>query len=159
MNGKMRVISGGIILFRDSSETRTVNLGELNNFPIAPDTRLELTNLTSYVDIKYYRNENTYTIDNGSAYEYKNLDEASDEYQVTLSRENDFYYAKIYPFARGLIGTVANLTLFAPQIQSDNQPPIISLGKSFKIPVYQKKQINMLKYIDDISGIDRVWVE
>jgi len=98
-------------------------------------------------------------LNNGSTYEYQSLGEVSNEYQVTLSRDNGYYYAKLYPFAKGVHGTTSNLTLFAPQIFGDQQAPIVSLGKSFKIPVYQTKTINVMKYIDDISGIDRLWVE
>jgi hypothetical protein len=83
----------------------------------------------------------------------------ANEYQVDLSRENDFYYAKLYPFASGIRGTVSNLALFAPQIHGDTQPPIVSLGRAFRVPVYQSKIVNLLKYIDDVSGIDRIWVE
>jgi hypothetical protein len=159
MDGSMRVISGNILLFRDATETHPVNLGELRGMPIVPGTQLKLSDRDSFVDIRYYQDENVYTLERGGSYEYRDLGEMASEYQVSLSRENGFYYAKLYPFSEGKIGTITNLALFAPQIQSDTQPPLLSLGKSFKIPVYQTVPMNMLKYIDDVSGVDRIWIE
>jgi len=51
------------------------------------------------LEIIYYNNENKYTLDNGSKYEYYDLGDVSNEYQITLSRDNDYYYGKLYPFA------------------------------------------------------------
>ena len=95
----MRVVSGEILLFRDSPVTTVVNLGELKGLPIISGTHLELTPGTSSVSIEYYQGEDSYLLENGSVYEYQDLGDVANEYQVTLSRDNDFYFAKIYPFA------------------------------------------------------------
>ena len=62
------------------------------------------------------------------------------------------------PFAQAISGTATSLALFAPQIYGDKDAPIISLGKSFRIPVYQSYSVNLLKYLADASGVDRAWV-
>lgn len=98
-DGELRVVSGRVILFRDSlAEKKEMNVGELSGFPILHGAQIDLQK-SAALEIVYYNHENTYTIDNGSTYEYYDLGDVSNEYQVTLSRDNDYYYGKLYPFA------------------------------------------------------------
>jgi hypothetical protein len=63
-----------------------------------------------------------------------------------VDRENDFYYAKINSFKNNINSTLSNQILLAPQKESDQIPPELSLN-SIRIPVYQKQVKDLTSYI------------
>jgi hypothetical protein len=50
-----------------------------------------------------------------------------------------------------LLSTYSNIELFSPQREADKNPPKLTLN-SLKIPVYQKKIIDLKPYLSEDSG-------
>jgi len=98
-------------------------------------------------------------LDGNSVYEYYPLGTKSNTYNASLSATNSWYYSRLYSFDHNTSSTIALLTLLSPQIQADTEGPLISYDNIIRIPVYQKQRINLQKYIQDISGVAKVYVD
>lgn len=53
-------------------------------------------------------------------------------------------------------GTYSQQILLSPQTQADTEPPQLGLNQKIRIPVYQKKTIDLTPYIYEDSGIDNI---
>jgi hypothetical protein len=67
-----------------------------------------------------------------------------------LPRDNDYYYSKINSFKNGIVSTISNQVLIAPQNASDNRAPEINFS-AIRVPVYQVKTINLSSVIYEDS--------
>jgi hypothetical protein len=68
-----------------------------------------------------------------------------------LSRQNSFYYAKLYEFSNNKKSNITSLSLLSPQFESDTEPPLLGFEAGLKMPVYKKQIFNLKQYIDDVS--------
>jgi hypothetical protein len=112
------------------------------------------TSASSHIDITHYDWTNAY-IDFGDTkfYEIYDLWEKQEDYTVRLKTENDFYYSKIRAFDKNMFWTYSRQVLSAPQTESDKNSPELSLDSKIKIPVYQKKKIDLTPHIYESSGV------
>ncbi|EKE27248.1 MAG: hypothetical protein ACD_3C00233G0001 [uncultured bacterium (gcode 4)] len=152
------VMSGNMILMYSSITEFKWNISELRWFPVQPKMNIEFANNNWYANISYAWWW-LLTIDNGSVYEMYWLGEKNDRYSVNLSRENSFYYAKLYEFSKGKKSNITSLSLMAPQFEADQEPPLIWFEDGIKIPVYKKQIKNLKQYIDDVSWISEIYID
>lgn len=116
-------------------------------------------NLTesSHIDIEYYDgSEVELHMSEVSHYRLYELGNNDTEHLIRLRVENDFYYAKIHTFRDNIIWTQSRQILLSPQKQADTQPPEVGLNQKIRIPVYQKKTIDLTPYIYEDSGIGNI---
>ena len=116
----------------------------------------------SYIDLEYYDwSELWLDFNKVKKWELFDLGLKTKDYSIRLSRENDYYYAKIYAFKNNINSTLSKQILFAPQKESDINPPELSL-KNIKIPVYQKHITDLTNEIYEdswMSGIKKIVVD
>ncbi|MDD2907859.1 MAG: VCBS repeat-containing protein [Candidatus Gracilibacteria bacterium] len=125
--------------------TKIVYVG--NNLDVRDDT---------YIDLKYYDDsEVSLEFKYISDWELYNLGYESDKYLITNSRKNDFYYSKVLGFKNNINSTISNQILLSPQIQADNNSPELNMS-TIRVPVYQKQDIDITKYIFENSGIEGI---
>ncbi|MDD2870584.1 MAG: VCBS repeat-containing protein [Candidatus Gracilibacteria bacterium] len=130
--------------------------------PLFPGSKITYTGTSSdlseqsYVDLQYYDgSELGLDFSETSSWELYNLGYQTSDYYIRLYRENDFYYAKINSFKNNLNGTLSSQILLSPQKESDRLAPELSIG-TIRVPVYQKKTIDLTPYIYEDSGIKNV---
>ncbi len=70
--------------------------------------------------------------------------------------KNNFYYIKARSFQKNRFSTYSNQVLLSPQKESDTRAPEILDFSAIKVPVYQKKIINMSQYIFEDSGVNNI---
>ncbi|NCP76955.1 hypothetical protein GW830_02325 [bacterium] len=155
---KIWVQSGKLYLFKASLEQKQVNLNDFYGMPVMPETKIELINDKSYASFSYY-DGSSMRLDGPGTYNYYPLGTKAEQYAVSLSAPNDWYYSKLSSFQNDTNSTILSLNLISPQKQADKEGPLITYGDKIRIPVYQKQIINLKSYIDDISGIDSVWID
>ncbi len=112
---------------------------------------------SSHIDIKYY-DETEYSIDFRYVNRYSIYDLwlKSDNYLISMSKANDFYYSKIYAFKDNILWTISSQILLSPQISSDTKAPEIEIDSWIRIPVYQKRNFDFSSYIYEESWI--AWI-
>lgn len=116
-------------------------------------------NLTesSHIDIEYYDgSEVELHMSEVSHYRLYELGNNDTQHLIRLRVANDFYYAKIHTFRDNIPWTQSRQILLSPQKQADTQPPEIGLNQKIRIPVYQKKTIDLTPYIYEDSGIGNI---
>lgn len=124
-----------------------------NDFEVRDDTYIELNyydNSELSLDFKYI-----------SDWQLYDLWYASDRYLISTSRNNDFYYSKISSFKNNINSTISNQILLSPQIQADNISPELNMT-SIRVPVYQKQDTDLTKYIYEnswITWISRIYID
>lgn len=148
-NTKIWVKSGMLYLFKDSQEQKKVSVADLYGVPILPKTKVEISG-NSFVSFAYYDGSAT-RLDGPGTYEYYPLGKKSQEYSVSISAPNDWYYAKLFSFDRGVDSTVASLHLLSPQKAADTEGPLITYGDVIRIPVYQTRTLSFASSLADIS--------
>lgn len=110
----------------------------------------------SYVDLQYYDGSELWLdFSETSSWELYNLWYQTSDYYIRLYRENDFYYAKINSFKNNINGTLSSQILLSPQKESDRLAPELSIW-TIRVPVYQKKTIDLTPYIYEDSWIKNV---
>lgn len=131
--------------------------------PLLPGAKIEYlknevsANVTSYVWIRYFDGSETdIDFDRIKYYELYDLWIGSDSYLVRTGIENNFYYGKIRTFKQWLYSTYSNQILLSPQKESDNKAPEIDNFSALKVPVYQKKIIDVWEYIFEDSGLKNI---
>ncbi len=138
--------------------------------PLFPGTKIEVSewieNLTeaSHIDITYYDgSEREIYFRDAYGYEIYDLwERQTDSHVVRVETPNDFYYAQAYSFDSGVVSTLSNQILFAPQVESDTTGPDINLGQKIRIPVYQTREIDMTEAIYEngwTENISDIWVD
>ncbi|MDD2487531.1 MAG: hypothetical protein PHS92_04120 [Candidatus Gracilibacteria bacterium] len=157
-NVQIVIISGNILLPYENTINKVVDLATMKGFPVLPGTKIDLTNKNSEV-LFGYSDGNSLKINNGYSYLYNNLGEKSENYNVSLNNDNGFYFGKLYSESRGGRSNITDVSLFAPQLQSDNESPLINVDSKIKLPVYKKLTLDLKKYVDDVSGISEIYVD
>ena len=116
-----------------------------------------------YININYYDwSSLSLDFEQIKDYEIYDLWVISDNYVLRTSRFNDNYYAKIKPFYQNIEWTYSAQILFSPQKESDNNPPELFFDSKIKIPIYQKKKIDLTEYIYEnwgVKNINEVYVD
>ncbi len=131
-------------------------------FPWSTITYSEENELMNYLEIKYY-DESKLELDFSeiSSWELQDLWYKTSDYYIRTNRDNDYYYAKVNSFKDNINSTLSNQILLAPQREADSNSPELSIS-SIKIPVYQKKLINLTEYIYEdwwIGNIKKVIID
>jgi hypothetical protein len=124
----IEVISGNVILVEDipNLTPRPIDLRELSGMPVLVDQKVELSLAGARLDIAYYHNANL-TMNGPAFYESHDLGAKSEEYNVALRQDNNWYYAQLVsvsPSAR----TSSRITLLSPQSQADKESPLIQIS-------------------------------
>lgn len=119
-----------------------------NNFEVRDDTYIEL----EYYDGSKLDLDFQYISD----WELYDLGYNSENYLISVSRDNDYYYWKISSFKENINSTLSNQILLSPQLQADSNAPELEMN-SIRVPVYQKQSINLNKYLYEDSWIK--WIE
>ncbi len=156
-NSSVSVIDWNIILFYDNTSSKTIDLADIKWFPVFPWEKIDLNNASKLQ--LWYSDWNTLDLNDGNSYYYYDLWQKDDSYKVSLSERNWFYYWKMYSEWVSWRSNITDLSLFAPQLESDNESPLLSLDSTLKIPVYQKQTIDLKKYLSDLSWINEVYVD
>lgn len=156
-NAQIRVQKGKLYLFKESREQKTLNAGDLYGMPILPGTTLEVVG-NGFVSFSYY-DGSAMRIDGPGTYQYVPLGKKKEEYNVSLSANNDWYYAKLSSIKENVSSTSASLHLLSPQRESDVEGPLITYGEMIRVPVYQKQVLSLATHLEDISGVSNVWVD
>ncbi|MBP9812037.1 hypothetical protein KBC86_01535, partial [Candidatus Gracilibacteria bacterium] len=157
-NTKIWMKSGTLYLFRESQEQKTINISDLFGMPIPAKTKVEIADSKSYLGFNYY-DKSSSRLDGPGTYEYYPLGKKSAEYNVSLSIPNEWYYARLFSMDKNIKSTIASLHLLSPQKEADAEGPLINYGDVIRVPVYQTQILNLKPYIEDISGVDNVWVD
>lgn len=156
--GTIRVESGKLYLFGLETPTKTTDLSELRGLPILPGTKITMANPSSRIGIEYY-DGSSYSLRGPSEYQAYDLGRPAEDYSVNVSQENDWYYARLAAFDSKNDNTTASLTLLSPQVQADNQGPLVEFPSNYRIPIYVKETVNLKRYVDDVSGIADTYVD
>lgn len=109
------------------------------------------------LNIKYF-NGAELTMKGPSFYESFDLGEISDAYNVSLRKDNSWYYAKLETVSPNR-RTNARITLLSPQTQADTEAPLIQAGGEFRAPVYLEHTVDLREQISDVSGISDVFID
>ncbi|EKE29579.1 MAG: hypothetical protein ACD_2C00141G0001 [uncultured bacterium (gcode 4)] len=152
------VTNGNMILLYSTKKDFNWDIAELRWFPIQKGTYIEFANKNWYANINYVWWW-MLTIDNWSTYEMYGLWERNDRYSVNLSRDNSFYYAKLYEFSNAKKSNMTSMSLMSPQFEADKEAPLLWFEDGIKLPVYKKQIFNLKQYINDISGISELFVD
>jgi len=114
---------------------------------------------TTYIELKYYdESELSLNFKNISDWELYNLWYESQRYLISTPRNNDFYYSKITSFKNNIIWTLSNQILLSPQLQADSNSPELTMS-SIRVPVYQKQNLDLTKYIYEDTGISKIFID
>ncbi len=110
-----------------------------------------------YVDIMYYDDTEVW-LDFNEINDYKIYDlwSSNQDYLINVSRENDYYYSKIRTFKEWVFGTYSKPILLSPQKEADSSSPELSLWTVIRVPVYQKKIIDITENIYEDSWIRNI---
>ncbi|PID87581.1 hypothetical protein CSB07_00690 [Candidatus Gracilibacteria bacterium] len=166
IKGNIRIVEIGVGDLYVKTGNRVVYKNEeilkLKHLPIFSETKIffqgDYSDLksNSYLELKYY-DKTDLNIDFNKTYSYElyDLSNISSEYLFSLSRKNDYFYAKVYGFKEGLVGIGTSTILSAPQLKSDKNKPDISLD-SLKVPVYQVKKIDITDKVFEDSSINSI---
>lgn len=154
----IEVINGNILLPGVSNEATTVNLTELKGFPVIPGTKIDIDLQGARIDIGYF-NGASLEINGPAIYEYSNLGPKSDNYNINLQRENNWYYARLWSVGPTGDEARARLTLLSPQYAADSEAPNITLSQSIRVPVYLTQTLDMNDYTDDVSGVKDIYFD
>jgi len=116
----------------------------------------------NYVNLRYYDNSRLQmSFKEISDWTLYNLWRLSNEYLVSVSRNNDYYYSKLNWFKNNILSTSTRQILLSPQVRADNIAPEVNLW-SIKVPVYQKREINITPYLYEnswISWIHEIYID
>jgi hypothetical protein len=143
-------------------------LFEWTNFNISSDLQLWLNSHSSHIIIQHsWEDELSINFSDTNSYFYYNLWTKSSDYLVRLSTPNDFFYWKINAILWKTIWTYSKQILFSPQIEADNIAPELNVSYldsnwKIRIPVYQKKIINLSNAIYEnswISGVKNIKID
>ena len=152
-------------LFVDSWSKQIIKWQDILKYlhmPISFDTEIRVDDnraLTSasHIDIKYYDGSELWLdLRKLNSYKIYDLWFRSESYLVSISKENDYYYSKIYAFSDWVIWTKSNQVLLSPQLAADTTAPDLNFNSIIRIPVYQTKIIDFSDYIYDNSWIDNI---
>lgn len=149
-NTKIWVKSGKLYLFKESQETKRLNAGDLYGMPVPPNTKVELSSPNAFLAFSYY-DKSAMRLDGPGTYEYRPLGQKSQEYSVSLSAPNDWYYARLFSIDENRESTAVSLRLLSPQKEADTQGPLITYGDTLRVPVYQAQTLSLATYLEDIS--------
>ena len=103
-NAKIWVQSGKLYLFKASLEQKQVNLDDFYGMPVLPETKVEITNDKSYASFSYY-DGSSMRLDGPGIYYYYPLGTKAEQYAVSLSAPNDWYYSKLSSFQNDINST------------------------------------------------------
>ncbi len=90
------------------------------------------------------------------SYELVDLGTKSSDYLIQIERPNDYYYGKMYALWSEKRWTYSSQQLFSPQKEADTSAPEIHLSWGIKIPVYQKKRIDLTASLSDNSWFEAI---
>jgi len=133
--------------------------------PLLEDSELsKISNLKSKmnkdlsnIEIKYnWWFKKNLNFSNINSYKYYNLWTVTNNYLIRTPVISDYYYWKIYAIKKDIEWTYSSQKLFAPQIAADTIAPELDWLSSIRIPVYQKKEINLKHYIYENSWINSI---
>jgi hypothetical protein len=111
---------------------------------------------SSYIELEYYdKSEVSLDFNYVSKWELYDLWLKTLDYNIRVSRNNDYYYAKINSFNKNINWTLSRQILFAPQTEADTNAPELKLS-SIKIPVYQNYLLDLTNKIYEDSWIRNV---
>ncbi|MFK7779624.1 MAG: hypothetical protein QM490_00540 [Candidatus Gracilibacteria bacterium] len=130
--------------------------------PLFPGSKISYTGeqstifSLSYAELVYY-DDSELDIDFESiqSWELFDLGEQKFDYFLGVDIENDYYYSKINSFSNNIDSTLSKQILFAPQVESDQNPPELSLN-SIKVPVYQTHIEDITSYIYEYNGVKNI---
>lgn len=106
--------------------------------------------------IMYYDwSRSDFSLRTTTEYEVYDLWKRSRSYNVRLSRENDYYYSKIYAFNWELNWTYSRQALMSPQNAADTTAPDIFLSR-IEVPVYKYKDVNLNLWVYEESWLDNL---
>jgi hypothetical protein len=149
---EVRVAEGSLVLARSKIYSPAKMSGDqLRGMPIVPGMRIQ-TPSGGRLMIEYSDGARS-VFDTPSVYECQSLGTRDGDYSFSLSRANKFYYARLAAFDAGGFGTWANLTLLAPQIAADDEPPTLYVADTLRVPVYQSRTLSLRDQISDASNI------
>jgi hypothetical protein len=138
------------------------NISKYLHKPIFFDTEIRVDDdraltTASHIDLKYYDGSSLgLDLRKIDSYRIYDLWFKSDNYLVTLSKKNDYYYARIYAFNNWVRWTKSNQILLSPQLAADNFAPDLNFNSTIKIPVYQTRTIDFSDYIFENWWIDNI---
>lgn len=152
------VLDWSMFLIYDSTIDYSWDISVLRWMPVLPWYEIYFENNNWYANIEY----NWWwllTVDNWSSYRMISLWEQTEMYYVNIESNNEFYYAKLYSFNNSKRSNIADLTLMSPQVEADNEDPLITLDDGIRLPVYKQKTFNLKKYITDSSWIKNIYID
>jgi hypothetical protein len=128
-------------------------LFESSKLTVIPDLKSKM-NKFSNIEIKYSSgNKKRLNFSDINSYFYYDLWNKSNNYLIRVPVNNDYFYWKIYSIKWDIKWTYSKQTLFSPQIQADTIAPEIEWLSKIRVPVYQKKKINLSDFIYEDSWI------
>jgi len=146
------------LIYNGSTQEYSWDVSALKWMPILPWFEVYPVNNNSYFNVSYI-DWTILTVDNWATYRMISLWAQTELYYVNIESANEFYYWKMYAFNWTERTNLTDLTLMSPQMEADNEPPLVSLDDWIKLPVYKQKTINLKKYITDISGIKELYID
>lgn len=158
VEGDAFIASDNKSIFTDS------DVNTLRSKPVLPWTRIISVwdnQNTNNITIEYYdSSELSFNLKDVWDYEMYDLWARKTKYNVRLSRNNDFYYAKLKAFRWSLHWTYSETELLSPQIQADYSVPSVFINR-IEIPVYTSKEFYFEEFTYDDSGIvyDSVYID
>lgn len=116
----------------------------------------------SYIELEYYdESELSLDFEYDRYWELYDLWESKNIYNVSISKNNDFYYSKMNSFSENILSTINWQVLLSPQVQADNVNPELYLDKLL-LPVYQEKDYELANFIFDdswVNGIQNIFID
>ncbi len=115
-------------------------------------------NESSHIDLVYYDGSKK-LLNLSDIHEYRiyDLGTQSDDYLVRYDVPNDYYYSTITPFRNNYITTPSAQILSSPQREADTFAPELQFTWKIRVPVYQKKVIDLSNSIYDNTWLS--WIE
>ena len=120
-------------------------------------------NEKSHIDIMFYDNTES-MVDFRDIWYYNIYDLwlKSNDYSVLLNLENDYLYTRVLSFKKNIYSTYSNNVLLSPQVKADIYAPSLSFSNTIRIPVFQKKIIDLTPFIYEdnwVKNISEVYVD
>lgn len=152
------ILNWSMYLIYNSIEEYSWDIANLRWMPVLPWLEINWENKNVYFNIAYSWNQ-ILTVENWAWYRALSLWGQTEMYYVSIETPNGFYYWKMYSIDWNKRSTITDLTLLSPQLEADNEVPLVSLEDGIRIPVYTQKVINLKKYITDVSGIKEIYID
>ncbi len=113
----------------------------------------------TYVDLEYYDwSSLPIGFSNISDWTYLDMWSLSENYMMSISRENDYYYWVINWFKEWVLWTSSKQILLSPQVRADKSMPEV-LFNSIRLPVYQNMDINLTNNIYEDTWLSEVYID